>query len=55
MCSSDLYIYGLKENEKPPEWLVKHVDAIRATQPKEWKPGETPWPQAPIGANANKQ
>jgi arylsulfatase A-like enzyme len=49
------YIYGLKENEKPPEWLVKHVDAIRATQPKEWKPGETPWPQAPIGANANKQ
>ncbi|MEO1843568.1 MAG: arylsulfatase [Akkermansiaceae bacterium] len=49
------YIYGLKENEKPPEWLVKHVDAIRATQPKKWKPGETPWPQAPIGANANKQ
>ena len=49
------YIYGLKENAKPPKWLVKHVDAIRARQPREWAPGETPWPQAPIGVNANKQ
>ena len=49
------YIYGLKENANPPEWLVEHVDAVRAKQPKKWAPGETPWPQAPIGVNANKQ
>lgn len=49
------YIYGLKENGKPPAWLVKHVDRVRARQPKKWAPGETPWPQAPIGANANQQ
>lgn len=49
------YIYGLKENQKPPKWLVDHVDKIRAKQPKTWAPGKTPWPQAPIGANANKQ
>ncbi len=49
------YIYGLKENAKPPRWLVKHVDAIRARQPRKWAPGKTPWPQAPIGVNANKQ
>ncbi|MEC9054431.1 MAG: hypothetical protein VX633_03945 [Verrucomicrobiota bacterium] len=49
------YIYGIKENANPPEWLVDHVDAIRARQPKKWAPGETPWPQAPIGVNANKQ
>jgi hypothetical protein len=49
------YIYGLKENQDPPEWLVKHVDAVRATQPKEWPPGETPWPQAPVGPNASKE
>lgn len=49
------YIYGLKENKNPPAWLVKHVDAIRAKQPQKWAPGQTPWPQAPVGANANKQ
>jgi len=41
------YVYGMEENKKPPRWLIEHVDEIRATQPKEWAPGETPWPQAP--------
>ncbi|MHC4192220.1 MAG: sulfatase family protein, partial [Planctomycetota bacterium] len=41
------YVYGVEENENPPEWLRKAVDRIRATQPKKWAPGETPWPQAP--------
>lgn len=41
------YIYGLDENKKPPQWLVDRVEKVRATQPKEWAPGETPWPQAP--------
>jgi hypothetical protein len=49
------YIYGQEENKNPPEWLVEAVEKVRAKQPKEWAPGETPWPQAPIGANANKQ
>ena len=49
------YIYGQSENKAPPTWLVKHVDQIRATQPQTWVPGTTPWPQAPRGANANKQ
>lgn len=49
------YIYGLKENKNPPKWLVDHVDKVRAKQPKTWAPGKTPWPQAPLGANANKQ
>ncbi|NIP93968.1 MAG: hypothetical protein GWO24_11155 [Akkermansiaceae bacterium] len=49
------YIYGIGENKEIPEWLVKHVEAVRSRQPKEWAPGETPWPQAPIGANANRQ
>jgi hypothetical protein len=49
------YIYGLEENAHPPAWLVKHVDEVRAKQPKEWPPGETPWPQAPVGANASKE
>lgn len=48
------YVYGQAENENPPEWLVKAVDAMRETQPKEWAPGETPWPKAPKGANASK-
>ncbi|MEM9280805.1 MAG: arylsulfatase [Verrucomicrobiota bacterium] len=48
------YVYGIDENKEVPEWLKNHVDAIRATQPKEWAPGETPWPQAPKGANASK-
>ena len=41
------YVYGIEENANPPEWLKEAVDRIRATQPKEWAPGETPWPQAP--------
>ncbi|NNC89490.1 MAG: sulfatase-like hydrolase/transferase [Akkermansiaceae bacterium] len=49
------YIYGLKENREPPKWLVDHVEKVRATQPKEWAPGETPWPQAPKGAFASQQ
>ena len=48
------YVYGLKENENPPDWLVKHVDAVRASQPQEWAGGETPWPKAPQGARASK-
>jgi len=48
------YVYGLEENMNVPQWLKDHVDAIRATQPKEWAPGETPWPQAPKGVNASK-
>lgn len=48
------YVYGLEENEDVPAWLKKHVDAVRATQPKEWAPGETPWPQAPKGAHASR-
>ena len=49
------YIYGQEENKDVPAWLKKHIDAIRATQPKEWAPGATPWPQAPKGAHAAKQ
>ena len=43
------------ENKNPPKWLKETVDEVRAGQPKEWAPGETPWPQAPQGANAAKQ
>jgi hypothetical protein len=48
------YVYGHEENRDPPEWLKRAVDAVRARQPKEWPPGETPWPQAPRGAHAAK-
>ena len=48
------YIYGLEENKNPPEWLKEAVGKVRATQPREWPPGKTPWPQAPKGANASK-
>ena len=41
------YVYGIEENKNPPEWLKKDVEKVRATQPKEWAPGKTPWPQAP--------
>jgi arylsulfatase A-like enzyme len=41
------YVYGMQENQDPPEWLIKRVDEARAKQPKEWPAGETPWPQAP--------
>lgn len=49
------YIYGLEENKNPPAWLKAAVDKIRAAQRQSWPPGETPWPQAPQGANASKQ
>ena len=48
------WIYGQKENAAPPEWLRRAVEAVRAEQPKTWAPGETPWPQAPKGANASQ-
>ena len=48
------YVYGQEEQDETPEWLVKHVEAVRATQPTEWAPGETPWPKAPEGVNASK-
>ena len=48
------YVYGLNEQTKVPKWLVEAVDEIRAGQPKEWAPGETPWPKAPKGAVASK-
>ena len=41
------YIYGQAENQNPPEWLKSAVDAVRAKQPQEWAPGETPWPRPP--------
>ena len=46
------YIYGRDENRAPPAWLKRAVDQVRATQRQAWAPGETPWPQAPQGANA---
>lgn len=48
------YVYGSEEQSDVPDWLVKHVDAIRAAQPQQWAPGETPWPKAPVGALASK-
>lgn len=47
------YVYGRQENEEVPEWLRRAVDAVRAGQPREWAPGETPWPKAPKGAHAS--
>ncbi len=41
------YIYGRDENANVPQWIKDHVEAIRATQPQSWPPGETPWPQTP--------
>ena len=48
------YIYGQGENADPPKWLKDHVDSVRAKQPQEWAPGKTPWPKAPVGANASQ-
>ena len=42
------WVYGQEENDNAPEWVKEEVRRIRATQPKEWAPGTTPWPQAPI-------
>jgi len=43
------YVYGRDENKRAPQWLKDAVAKVRATQPKVWAPGKTPWPQAPIG------
>ena len=48
------YVYGLQEQQNVPDWLIKAVDQVRAKQPTEWAPGETPWPKAPQGAEASK-
>ncbi|MEM9368567.1 MAG: arylsulfatase [Planctomycetota bacterium] len=48
------YVYGQEEQNNVPKWLVDAVDAVRAKQPTEWAPGETPWPKAPVGASARK-
>lgn len=48
------YVYGLEEQQDVPQWLIDKVEAVRAKQPKEWAPGETPWPKAPQGADASK-
>ena len=48
------YVYGQQEQENVPEWLVTAVNKVRAKQPTEWEPGETPWPKAPKGAVASK-
>lgn len=45
------YVYGQAENATAPQWLIENVKAVRATQPSEWAPGTTPWPQAPQGAS----
>lgn len=41
------WVYGQAENSAVPEWLRREVEKVRATQPTEWAPGTTPWPQAP--------
>ncbi len=41
------WVYGQKENETVADWIKEEVQKIRDTQPKEWAPGTTPWPQAP--------
>ena len=48
------YVYGQNEQNDTPQWLIEAVEAVRAKQPTEWAPGETPWPKAPQGAVASK-
>lgn len=48
------YVYGQNEQDDTPQWLIQAVEAVRAKQPTEWAPGETPWPKAPQGAVASK-
>ena len=48
------YVYGLEEQGNQPDWLVEAVNTVRAQQPTQWGPGETPWPKAPKGAEASK-
>jgi arylsulfatase A-like enzyme len=43
------FVYGRDENAVAPAWLRRAVEKVRATQPKTWAPGKTPWPQAPTG------
>ena len=47
-------VYGEAEHRAAPAWLRDAVLAVRATQPAEWPPGETPWPKAPVGAHASR-
>jgi hypothetical protein len=42
------WVYGQKENATAPNWVKEEVRKVRATQPKDWAPGTTPWPQAPV-------
>lgn len=48
------FVYGLNEQKNVPEWLITAVNKVRAKQPTQWEPGETPWPKAPKGAVASK-
>ncbi|MGB1931115.1 MAG: hypothetical protein ACPHO8_17555, partial [Mariniblastus sp.] len=48
------YVYGQQEQANIPKWLITAVNKVRAKQPTEWEPGETPWPKAPKGAVASK-
>ncbi len=41
------FVYGRDENLHAPDWVRRAVTVVRATQPKSWAPGKTPWPQAP--------
>ncbi|MDB4730740.1 arylsulfatase [Akkermansiaceae bacterium] len=47
MSPAQPWVYGQDENAKVPEWVKVEVAKFRATQPQTWKPGTTPWPQAP--------
>ena len=48
------FVYGLQEQEGIPSWLIDAVEEVRAKQPTEWAPGETPWPKAPQAAVAER-
>jgi arylsulfatase A-like enzyme len=48
------FVYGLGEQKQVPAWLIESVNQVRSNQPKDWAPGETPWPKAPKGAVASK-
>ncbi len=41
------FVYGQKENQNPPDWLIKAVKKKRLEQAENWTEEETPWPQAP--------
>jgi len=45
------FVYGQAENENVPDWVKRRVREVRQQQPQSWPPGQTPWPQAPQGAN----